>query len=191
MIDGESTPEAQDAPHSTPGSVWGALRERHKEVSDNTDPLYLDDPIHPGVVLRYHYVPLRNTTQASKRISKLRDPAAQTLASAVETILLSIDEILVVHPDGEVPTGVTGRELYSEPLRPLAEPGEPPMKFDERLCAGMEFPEGTSRVGASIVFHWFAKKEYILIEHAQEVSASFTEVAEDVRDEFEESLGKA
>jgi hypothetical protein len=184
--DGDDTTQ-----HSTPGSVWSGLRERHKEVSENTDPLFLDDPIHPGVVLRYHYVPLRSTTQASKRISKLRDPAAQTLASAVETILLSIDEIMLVDPEGVTPHGVGGRELYPQPLKPLAQPGEPPMRFDERLCAGMEFPDGTSRVAASIVFHWFAKKEYVLIEHAQEVSASFTEVADDVREEFEESLGKA
>lgn len=190
MSDAESTPQDAPVAHS-PGSVWSALKERHKEVSENTDPLYLEDPIHPGVVLRYHYVPLRDTTKASKRVSKLKDPAAQTLASAVETILLSIDEIMVVSPDGEIPKGIGDRELYPQPLKPLAEPGEPPMKFDERLCEGMEFPAGTSRLAASIVFQWFAKKEYILIEHAQEISASFTEVADDVREQFGESLGKA
>jgi hypothetical protein len=190
MSEAESTPQEAPAAHP-PGSVWSALKERHKEVSENTDPLYLEDPIHPGVVLRYHYVPLRDTTKASKRISKLKDPAAQTLASAIETILLSIDEIVIVSPDGEIPRGIGGRELYPQPLKPLAESGEPPMKFDERLCAAMEFPPNTSRLASSIVFQWFARKEYILIEHAQEISASFTEVAEDVREEFAEELGKA
>jgi hypothetical protein len=174
-----------------PGSVWGALREQHKEIVDNTDPLYLDDPIHPGVVFRYHYVPLRDTKKASKRISKIRDKTEQTLASAIETILLSLDEILIASGDGVVPKGQHDRELYSQPLRPLAEEGEPAMKFDERLVAGMEFPEGTSRVAASIVLQWFARKEYLIIEHAQEISAWFTEVGDGVREEFGEALGGA
>jgi hypothetical protein len=173
------------------GNVWSALREQHREVSENTDPLYLDDPIHPGVVFRYRYVPLRDTKKATKRVSKIRDPTDQTLASAIETILLSLDEILVVNPAGEIPKGLHGRELYAQPLAPLAEDGEPPQKFDERLCAAMEFPEGTARVAASIVRQWFANKEYLIIEHAQEISAWFTEVGTDVREDFSGALGKA
>jgi hypothetical protein len=196
MIDGESTPTPADAPQAPEappaGSVRASLRAQHQEIIEDTDPLFLADPVHSGVVFRYHYVPLRNTTQASKRISKLRDPAAQTLASAIETILLSIDEIMVLDPNGTIPKGVGGRELYPQPLSPLADPGQPPIRFDEQLCEVMGFPADTAKLAANIVRQWFGPRgEYLIIEHAQEVSAWFTDVTGDVREEFGDSLGKA
>jgi hypothetical protein len=178
-------------PSDTPGSVWSTLRDQHREVTENTDPLYIADPIHPGVVLRFRYVPLADTKGATKRIVKISDKVDQTLVSSIETILLSLEEIHVVSPDGEIPLGQNDRVLYDEKLKPLADEGEAPMQFDERVCAGMGFPAGTADKAAKIVREWFARKDYVIIQLAQEISAWFTQVGPGVRDEFEESLGKA
>ncbi len=180
-----------DASPSAPGSVWGALREQHREVTENTDPLYLEDPVHPGVVFRYRYVAFRGTTKANKRLAKIKDRTEQTLESAIESLLLSLDEIMIAHPTGIVPKGQHERVLYPKPLKSLAEDGEPPLRFDERLCAGMGFPEGTSHSAKRIVFEWFARKDWLILQQADEIGEFFTEASTDVREEFSEALGKA
>jgi hypothetical protein len=169
------------------GSVWEALREKHREVTGERDPLYLDDPVHDGVVFRYRYVPAEELKATTKRLVKIRDRIDQRVASAVETILLSLEEIMVQAPDGEIPTGRSG-ELYPTPLKPLADDGEPPITYEERLCEGMGFPKGTEKSAKRMVREMFARNSYLIIDHADEISAWAASTGEIVRDDLEENL---
>ncbi len=178
-------------PQEQPGSVWAYLKRQHQPLTEERDPLYLDDPVHDGVVYRYRYVPLENTRNAQKRIAKMRDPIEQAIAGAADTLILALDEIMVTAPDGIVPIGDDGESLYSRPLKPLADPGQPPIRFDEVLCNGMGFPAKVASHARNIVREMFVHNDYLLIAHAQEVSAWIAEVGAVVRDEFSEALGKA
>lgn len=171
-------------------SAWAALRDRHKQIIQERDPLYIEDPVHDGVVLRYRYVPLEDSEGSVKRVQKVRGAVRQTVAGSIERILLCIDEIMVEAPDGEVPLGRGGVKLYGSPVKPLSD-DEIPIKFDERLCQGMEFPDGTSQSAAKIVRVWFANNGYQIVEHAAEVTEWLAEATPEVREEFEEALGKA
>jgi hypothetical protein len=179
-----------DSTQAPTGSVWEQLREQHREVTDERDPLYIDDPVHDGVVFRYRYVPLEASEKSLKRVSKVKGQLRQAVALGIDRILLCLDEILIAAPDGEIPLGHGDRKLYSLPLKPLSDDGVP-MKFDERLCDAMGFPPGTAKSAANIVRKWFAGNGYAIADHAGEVSEWLAEVSSDVRDEFEESLGKA
>jgi hypothetical protein len=169
------------------GSVWEALREQHQEVAGQRDPLYLDDPVHDGVVYRYRYVPVAETKGMSKRLSKIRDVTDQAVASAIETIIISLEEIMVQSPAGEIPVG-KGGELYPSPLLPLADPGEPPIKFEERLCLGMDFSDNVAKHARSIVREMFARNDYLIIEHAQEIGSWAASTGATVREEFAEEI---
>jgi hypothetical protein len=170
------------------GSVWEALREKHAEVAGERDPLYLDDPVHDGVVYRYRYVPAAEMKGVVKRLSKIRDSITQQVASSIETIILSLEEIMVQAPDGEVPTNAAGVELHPQPLKPLADEGEPPITFEERLCRGMEFPDGTEKSARRIVRTMFARNDYLIIDHAQEISGWAASTGENVRDDLSEEI---
>jgi hypothetical protein len=177
-----------DTPEAPQGSVWETLRRQQAEIAEERDPLYIDDPVHDGVVLRYRYVPLEAAEKSLKKVRKVKGELRQTVALSIERILLCLDEILTVAPDGEIPVGLGGRKLYAQPLKPLSDDGIP-MKFDQRLCEAMGFPAGTSNVAGNIVRKWFGNS-YVIAEHAGEVSEWLTEVGSDVRDEFSEALGK-
>jgi hypothetical protein len=166
------------------GSVWEALRKQKNEIASDREPLYLDSPVYDGVVFRYRYVPIEETKAMGRRLAKIRDITDQAVASAIETILLSIDEIMVQARDGEIPTGRGGVSLYSAPLKRLADEGEPPIKFDERLCAGMEFSEKVAEHARSIVREMFGRNSYLILEHAREISEWAASTGETVRDEL-------
>lgn len=179
-----------DIEHNEPvGSVWARLREQHEEIASERDPLYLDDPVHDGVVFRYRYVPLQETKGATKRLRKIKDATDQTLASSIETLLLTLDEVMIMAPSGEIPTGRHGQPLYPQPLKPLAESGEPPIRFDERLCAGMGFPPKTANEAKRIVRRMFVN-DYLIIAHAQEVSEWLASTGTEVSEDFAGELGK-
>jgi hypothetical protein len=171
-------------------SVLEALRKQHAEVSGDRDPLYLDDPVHDGVVYRYRYVPAQETKGSSKRLSKVKDPTDQAILSAVETILISIEEIMIVTPDGEIPLAEDGTKLYPLPLAPLADNDEPAIKFDECLCHALGFPAGTEQSARKIVREMFAKNDYLIIEHAQEIGEWAASTGSRVREEFAEEIAK-
>jgi hypothetical protein len=171
-------------------SVWEALRKQHGEVAEDKDPLYLDDPMHDGVVYRYRYVPAQQMKKPAKRLAKIADPVSLRIAVAIEQLVSSLDGIMVLSPNGEIPKDAEGRELYPEPLIELADDGEAPIRFDERLSKGMGFPADTETHVRKIVRAMFKGNDYALIEHAEEVSEWTSQVGTAVREEFEEELEK-
>lgn len=173
------------------GTIWEALRALHKEVVAERDPLYIDDPMHDGIVFKYVYKPLEDSEKSLKRARKVKGELRQVVALSIGRIIDCLDEIYMVAPDGEIPEGKGGRKLYAQPLKPLALDGEAPMRFDERLAESMEFPTEQSRTAVNIVRQWFGNNGYLIGEHAGELSEWLTEGVDEVRDEFEEQLGKA
>lgn len=168
-------------------SVWEQLRAQHGDVADDRDPLYLDDPMHDGVVYRYRYVPAQEMKGATKRISKIKNPVDLQVAVAIEQLVASLDAVMVIAPDGEIPVGKDG-QLYPEPLKELADDGELPIRFDERLCDGMGFPADTKTHVRKIVREMFKRNDYALIGHSQEVAEWTAEVGTAVREEFSEEI---
>jgi hypothetical protein len=173
------------------GTVWEGLRQQHGEVVGERDPLYIDDPIHDGVVLKYVYKPLEDSEKSLKRARKVKGELRQVVALSIGRIIDCLDEILVVARDGEIPEGKGGRKLYPQPLKPLADEGDAPMRFDERLAESMGFPAEKSRTATNIVRQWFGNNGYLIGDHAGEISEWLAEVGDEVREEFEETLGKA
>jgi hypothetical protein len=173
------------------GTVWEGLRQQHKEVVADRDPLYIDDPVHDGVVLKYVYKPLEDSEKSLKRARKVKGELRQVVALSIGRIIDCLDEIYIVAPDGEIPEGKGGRKLYPQPLKPLAHEGDAPMRFDERLAQSMDFPAEKSHTAANIVRQWFGFNGYLIGEHAGELSEWLAEGVDEVRDEFEEALGKA
>lgn len=169
-------------------SVWDALRAQHNEVAEDCDPLYLDDPMHAGVVYRYRWVPAQDLKPQVKRLAKVKEPIDLQLAVAIEQLVGSLEAVMVMAQDGHVPKGKDGSDLYPEPLKELAEEGDPPITFEERLCDGMQFPEKTRTHVRKIVRAMFKGNDYALKKHADEVAEWTAEVGTAKRDEFSEEI---
>lgn len=170
LLDGEpevATPEA--AVPEQDGSVWAQLRAEHAKLAEAREPLILDVPGYTGTKIRYHFVELGQTEASTKKLAKIKSITQQTLISAIDTLLLACDEILV-----ELPGGV----------RPLADDGEPPIKFDHRLAEGMGWPDNLK--ARQIVHRLFGGKkgEYRILNQAREVSAWIEGEQEEVAEEF-------
>lgn len=153
------------------GSVWAQLRAEHAKLAEAREPLILDVPGYTGVKIRYHFVELAQTEATTKKLAKVKSITQQALYSAIDTLILACDEILV-----ELPAGV----------RPLADDGDPPIRFDHRLAEGMGWPPNLK--ARQIVHRLFGGKqgEYLLIDQAQEVSAWIGGQREEVAEEFVE-----
>lgn len=154
-----STPEAPAV-----NSVWADLRRQHAEVAGDVDPCYLPIETYTGVVARYRYVPLDDTKAATNRQVRVKDLTDLSRIAAIDMLVLALEELCVVAPDGDIPRGKDGRELYPHPLKPLGNVGEPPMRFDERLASSMGFPEGLT--ASQIVRHFFAQDDRTIMDHA-------------------------
>jgi hypothetical protein len=151
------------------GSVWSQLRAEHAKIGEDREPLILDVPGYTGLKIRYHFVELSQTEATTKKLAKVKSLTQQTLYSAIDTLILACDEILVTLPDG---------------VRSLADDGDPPIKFDHRLAEGMEWP--ANMTARQIAHRLFGGKqgEYLLLEQAQEVSAWIAGQREEVAEEF-------
>jgi hypothetical protein len=155
-------------------SVWAQLRAEHAKIGEDREPLILEVPgyVAAGLQIRYKFVNLEETEATTKKLQQVRGLTTQALFSAIDTLLLACDEILVRLPDG---------------VRPLADDGEPPIRFDHRLAEGMQWPSGLK--ARQIVHRLFGGKqgEYQILDQAREVSAWIAGERSDVGEEF---LGK-
>lgn len=165
-------------------SVWADLTREHAELAAERDPLYLRIPGYDHLVARYRYVPLGQTKKSTKALMKIKDVTDATVFAAIHSLLLAIEELMVTHPDGVKPVGRDGDELFDLPLLALANPGDPPIQFDDRLCAGMGWDSG--RAAAQIVRDLFAQNERAILEHAGELAEWTNGAAREVRDDFVE-----
>jgi hypothetical protein len=184
LHDGD-VPEPEVAEPQTPdGSVWAQLQAEHAEISRSRDPLYLDVPGYSGLVIRYHFVELSETERTTRELAKVKAVTQQTLLSSIDTLILACDEILVAAPDGQKPVGASGQSLYPLPVKPLGDPGEPPVRFDHRLSEGLEWPANMK--ARQIVHKLFGGKkgEYRIIGQAQEVSAWIAGERQEIAEEF-------
>lgn len=159
------------APVELDGSVWAIARAAHADLArkhEERKPLELavtdrnDDEI--GIVIRFKFVELSATEKSTKGLQQMRALTDQALYSAIDTLILACDEILVRVPAGERDTGTFGNGL-----RPLGEPGRP-VRFDYQLCEGMGWERMRAR---DIVIKLFDGEEgkYAILDMAQEVSA--------------------
>lgn len=169
------------------GSVWARLRAEHKRAVDDNDPLYLACPVHPGIVYRYKYVPLENTKAATERLVKIRDRTDQAVASALDTLILALDEVMVLARDGQIPIGRDDQKLFQYPIKPLADPGDAPIKFDERLAVGLGLSDKAANNVKRLIRELFVRDQ-IIIQHALDVSEWIGEVGTSVRTALEGNL---
>lgn len=175
-----------------PASPWDALRKQEAEVGNEEDPLYLADPMRAGVVFRYKYVPLGATKGATERLSKIVNKTDLALSSAISSLLLSLDEILVEAPDGVVPLAKDGTtKLWDYPVKPLADPGEAPMRFDERVVKAMGYPSQDCKRSYDVLRHWYRFNDFQILEQSRQVGEWNANVGTVVRDELEATLPKA
>lgn len=171
----DDPPEAPEAAApEQDGSVWAQLRAEHAKLAEAREPLVLDVPGYTGVKIRYHFVELGETEATTKKLAKVKSITQQALYSAIDTLILACDEILVTLPDAR----------KRPVVRPLADDGDPPIKFDHRLAEGMEWP--AKMTARQIVHRLFGGKqgEYLILDQAQEVSAWIAGQREEVAEEF-------
>lgn len=175
------TPEDVEVPAS---SVWADLQREHDELAADRDALYLSIPGYEHLVAKYRYVPLREMKKSNNKLRQIKDLTDATVIASVDSILMACDELLVTHPDGEKPLGTSGTPLFDLPLLALADEGDPPIRFDDRLCLGMGWPTGQD--AHQIVRNLFAKNERLILQHAQELAEWTNSTAREVRGDFVE-----
>lgn len=149
------------------GSVWETMRQAHTALTNDREPLELE--VGDGIIVRYRYVPLEDTEASAKQLAKIKSQTQQAITAAIDTLQLACDEILVRLPDG---------------VKPLADPGTPPVRFDHRLAAGMGWPDNLT--GRQIVYRLFGGKtgEYRIIRQAERVTEWMAAEGAEVADDF-------
>jgi hypothetical protein len=165
-------------PAKPAGSIWSQLRAEHAQLANEREPLILPVPGLPHMAVRYRWYPMSAEEKSAQRILKLRERTTQAVESAIATLLLACDELLVMNPDD--PRANDGG------WAPLTEPGFPPVKFDRVLCEGMEWPNPELMNARRIVRKLFGdeKGERALIRHAFEVSEWLAEEGEQIDEGF-------
>lgn len=157
---------------ATTPSVWDRLRADHERIAADRPPLELDVPgYHGTLVVRYRFVPLKDATRNAEKLARLKDIGEQALLSAIDTLILACQEILVRDPD-------TGD------LRGLADDGDEPIRFDERLARGMSWTPGPTGFTARAITRKLFSNDYALIQQAREVSEWMSESAQEIGDDF-------
>lgn len=165
------------------GSVWAVARAAHADLArkhEERKPLELDvtgDGGETGIVIRFKFVELGATEKSTKGLQAMRALTDQALYSAIDTLILACDEILVRLPKGERENGTFGSGL-----RPLGEPGRP-VRFDYQLCDGMGWERMKAR---DIVVKLFDGEEgkYAILDMAQEVSAWIKSTGDEASTDF-------
>ena len=167
---GEQDITEDDAPSPAGrSSVWERLRAEHQKLAAERPPLELEVPGSDWLVVRYRYVPLKETAKTAERLRKVRDISDQALLAAVDTLILACEEILVRLPDG---------------LSPLAGEGEEPIRFDERLARGMEWEPGPTGYSARSICRRLFMNDYAIMEQAAQVSEWMSDTGKEIGDEF-------
>ncbi|MCA1571698.1 MAG: hypothetical protein LC798_15570 [Chloroflexi bacterium] len=166
---------AADAPQD--GSVWTQLRREHEQLASAREPLELDVPGYSGLRIRFKFVPLADTESRAKALSKVREVTAQALYGCMDTLIMACDEFRVLRPDD--PRADKG-------YAPLAEPGQPPIRFDRVLAEGLGLPKHNELSARQVVHHVFGGEQghYLIMEMARQVSEWMASTREDVSDEF-------
>ena len=153
-------------------SVWDRLRADHERIAADRPPLELDVPgYHGTLVVRYQYVPLRDAAKRAEKLAKLKDGFRKGLIMAIDTLILACQEILVRDPD-------TGD------LRGLADDGDEPIRFDERLARGMGWEPGPTGYSARDICQRLFENDYALIKQAEDVTSWMSESAQEIGDDF-------
>lgn len=153
-------------------SVWDRLRADHERIAADRPPLDLEVPgYHGALLVRYRFVPLKDATRNAEKLARLKDIGEQALLSAVDTLILACQEILVRDPD-------TGG------VRGLADDGDEPIRFDERLARGMNWTPGPTGFSARAIARKLFSNDYALIQQAREVSEWMSESAQEIGDDF-------
>jgi hypothetical protein len=172
------------------GSVWAIARASHAELARRRQarrPLELsvdgdDDREDTGIVVRFKWVPLSAMEKSTKGLAQIRAQTEQALFAAIDTLHVACDELLVRLPDNGV-TLPDGRVVSG--LTPLAGPGEPPVRFDHRLCDGMGWPRD-GMTARKIVHKLYGGVEgqYAILEAALEVTKWIRGTGEDAAEDF-------
>jgi hypothetical protein len=174
---------SRDDPHAQDGSVWASLRQQHAEVAAERKPLVLDVPGFDGLRVRYRYFPMSASSKSVRGIQKLRDVTEQALVAAIDTLLLACDEFLVANPVDPRAERLGPDAGYA----PLCDPGEPPIRFDRQLAAGMQWPDAQKMSARQIVRRLFGGEngDWALVQHAREVTEWLGSEREQVAEDFQ------
>jgi hypothetical protein len=162
------------------GSIWGVARASHAELArkqQERKPLELDIGEN-GIVMRCKWFALHDTEKSVNGIAQLRSSTEQKLYAAIDMLILACDELLVrvsdeFRAEHNLPAG----------LVPLADPGDPPIRFDHRLCAGMGWEPMSVRKCVRKMFGGEAG-DWPLIDAAMEVDGWLRGTGEDVAEDF-------
>ena len=129
-------------------STLAQIREARKTIGAGADPLDLEVPGYNHLlVIRYKWIPFKELSSSSQRLSKIQDVTDRSIAAAAETVTKTCQEILI-RVDGT--------------LKPLAQEGQPAQTFaSPELGTVLGFPvQQSARENARAVFN----NEYALID---------------------------
>lgn len=132
---------AEEATQSVLSSILGDLRQSRQKIGAGADPLDIAVPGYDGrLVVRFRWVPPEQLAATSKSLQAIKNPTAQQIAAAADTLVATCDEFLV-RVDGE--------------LQPLST-NEFPITFSDgdRLSYALGFPKpSTARECCQLVFN--------------------------------------
>jgi hypothetical protein len=148
-------------------SALNALRARYQRIAANTDVYDVPIPGYDGLLIGRYQKPSNQTMKTVQRNltrEAKRNPTDAEINAAADLLVEALVELRVPKGKKEL------RKDDPDPTAPLAEPGEPPMIYDNRLAESMGMPGaarlephmvvrelfGGERCGAPIIAHFGA-----------------------------------
>lgn len=170
-------PEAEQDGFSPAASLFDGLRQQYKELAEKKS-TQLAIPGYSGkLIAQYRLIDV--TSELKKITARIRAQYQafedQALYSTIDIMILSCEGLSYLDDDGV--------------LRPLSDafgPGEPPVKFDDRLATFLGFDSDNAR---DTVLNVFAHNQVAIIAHGQQLQRWMTTLGEQVSQEFSAGEG--
>jgi hypothetical protein len=150
-------------------TILARLREK-REALGVKKTVVLPIPGYEGeLAVRYAWKPYEELARRGQALQKVKDPTRRDLWAAADTLIQLCVEVVIPSEESE------------DGWRGLAEDGDEPIRFDDRLADALGFDADSAR---ATVFGVFAANDYAVLNAALQLSAWLQDATQEVDADF-------